>query len=289
MVLIVDSGSTKSDWVLLKEKEDRLLFKTMGFNPFFHNETIIANAVKQNSELFEFADRIEQVFYYGAGCSSEGRNAIVRRALKRVFSKAEVNVDHDLLACAYSTYAGVPAISCILGTGSNSCYYDGINLVEKVPALGYVLGDEGGGSYFGKKLLTAYLYGQLPVEVAKDLEETFEIDKDGIIENVYSLPHANVFLASFMRFIAKHKDVPFIDHMIVAGLKDFMNVHVCCYDDYEKIPVHFIGSIGYFFEDQLKRAAQDTGIELGTITRKPIDGLVNYHLEHLPLTFNTIG
>ena len=283
MVLIVDSGSTKSDWVLLRNSGERELFKTMGFNPYFHSETIIANAIKQNHELYEYSEGIDQVFYYGAGCSSPDLNSIVHRALKRVFPNADINVDHDLLACAYSTYTGEPAISCILGTGSNSCHFDGENLYEEVPALAYILGDEGSGSYFGKKLLAAYLYKHLPEHIAKDLEEEFQLTKDIIIENVYMMPHANVYLASFMRFIAKHKEDEYIDKMIVDGLEDFMRVHVCCYPDHKEVPVHFIGSIGYFFEDQLRKAADRVGIKIGVLTRKPIDGLVNYHLERVSL------
>lgn len=279
MVLIVDSGSTKSDWVVLKDRDNREIFKTMGFNPYFHSETIIANAIKQNSQLFQFSESITQVFYYGAGCSSEELNSIVHRAIKQTFPNAEVHVGHDLLACAYATYTGVPSISCILGTGSNSCHFDGEHLTEEVPALAYILGDEGSGSYFGKKLLAAYLYKKLPTVIAEDLKQTFELDKDIILKNVYMLPHANVYLASFMRFIAKHKEHPFIDSMIYEGLKDFIAIHVACYKDHKEVPVHFIGSIGYFFENQLRRAARDMEIELATVIRKPIDGLVDYHLD----------
>ncbi len=279
MVLIVDSGSTKSDWVLLKTHESRELFKTMGFNPFYHSETIIANAIKQNRDLFQYSTEVTQIFYYGAGCSSQDLISTVRRALKRVFPNADVHVDHDLVACAYATYTGEPAISCILGTGSNSCHYDGEKVWEAVPALAYILGDEGSGSYFGKKLLSAHLYNHLPAEISADLDEQFEISKYNVMENVYMMPHANVYLASFMRFIAKHKKHPFIDKMIYEGLLEFIRIHVCCYDDCKEVPVHFIGSIGFFFEDQLKRAADTAGITLGVISRKPIDGLVDYHLE----------
>lgn len=283
MVLIVDSGSTKSDWVLLRSPQERELFKTMGFNPYFHSETIIANAIKQNHELYGLSKDIEQVFYYGAGCSSEEMNATVRRALKTVFPKAQILVDHDLLACAYATYTGEPAISCILGTGSNSCHFDGTTLREAVPALAYILGDEGSGSYFGKKLLTAYLYGKLPDSIASALRER-EVTKDVIMENVYMQPNANVYLASFMRFIAEHKETEWVDNTVYEGLKHFIDEHVCCYDDCQEVPVHFIGSIGYFFEDQLRRAATERGIRLGTITRKPIDGLVDYHINNRDLT-----
>jgi len=286
MVLIVDSGSTKSDWVLLKGANDRELFKTMGFNPYFHNETIISNAIKQNEDLFRYTDQIEQVFYYGAGASNEDLKSIVRRALKKVFTKAEVMVDHDLVACAYATYTGVPAISCILGTGSNSCHFDGETVTEEVPALAYILGDEGSGSYFGKKLLSAFLYKHLPKAISDDLEKKFVLNKDVIMENVYMMPHANVYLASFMRFIAEHKEDPWVDETVYMGLNEFIRVHVCCFKDHQEVPVHFIGSVGYFFRDQLERAAKEYGITLGTVTRKPIDGLVDYHLERMSLKFS---
>lgn len=287
MVLIVDSGSTKSDWVLLKSAEERELYKTMGFNPYFHNETIIANAIKQNSDLHRYSEDIRQVFYYGAGASSDDLRATVERALKRVFPNAEVTVDHDLVACAYATYSGEPSICCILGTGSNSCFYDGVNVVEEVPALAYILGDEGSGSYFGKKLLSAFLYKSLPEEISKDLRDKFSLDKDVIMENVYMLPHANVYLASFMRFIASHKEHPWVDRIIYEGLRHFISIHVACFDDYREVPVNFIGSVGYFFKEQLERAARDEGIQIGVVTRKPIDGLVEFHLKHRELQIAT--
>lgn len=283
MVLIVDSGSTKSDWVLLKSAEERVLYKTMGFNPYFHGETIIANAIKQNEDLYRHADDIEQIFYYGAGASSDEMRALVKRALKRVFPKADIKVDHDLVACAYATYSGESCICCILGTGSNSCHFDGENVYEEVPALAYILGDEGSGSYFGKKLLSAYLYKTLPSDIASDLEERFSVTKDNIMENVYMMPNANVYLASFMRFIAEHKEHPWVDELIYEGLKHFISVHVACYSDYQDVPVHFIGSVGYFFKEQLERAAANMGVTLGIVTRKPIDGLVDYHLKHKTL------
>lgn len=286
MVLIVDSGSTKSDWVLLKGLKERELFKTMGFNPYFHNETIIANAIKQNEDLFKYASEVTQVFYYGAGASSDDLKAVVKRALKRVFTHADIVVDHDLLACAYATYTGVPAISCILGTGSNSCHFDGKTLTEEVPALAYILGDEGSGSYFGKKLLSAFLYKHLPDAISKDLVDKFELSKDVIMENVYMMPHANVYLASFMRFIAEHKQDPWIDQMVYQGLKEFIRIHVCCFKDHKEVPVHFIGSVGYFFRDQLEKAAKELEVTLGTVTRKPIDGLVQYHLNEMSLNLS---
>ena len=279
MVLIVDSGSTKSDWVLLDGEKVVNNFKTMGFNPFFHNETVIANAIRYNDGLKACSKDVRKIYYYGAGCSSEALNTIIKRALKSVFTKATAHVDHDLLAAAYATYNGQPSIACILGTGSNSCHFDGEKIYEEVPALAYVLGDEGSGSYYGKKLLSAFLYGQLPEHLHNDLVSKYNLDKDTIFENVYRKPHANVYLASFMKFLSDHRDDPYFKSIVVEGMKDFMSVHVCCYPDHKNLQVHFIGSIGFFFEDELKEAAKDLGINVGQIVRKPIDGLVNYHMK----------
>ena len=154
MKLVIESGSTKSDWVLIDNGKVSNKYKTMGYNPFFHNETIIYNSINQNRELELISKDVKEVFFYGAGCSSPELNKVVHKAFQKVFTKANVVIDHDLLACALATYEGEPSISCILGTGSNSCLFDGENLTEAVPALGYILGDEGSGSYYGKKLLS---------------------------------------------------------------------------------------------------------------------------------------
>jgi N-acetylglucosamine kinase-like BadF-type ATPase len=174
MILIADSGSTKSDWVLISGSEKKA-FNTIGLNPFFHNEESVYEAIKSNDDLFLIRDEINLIYFYGAGYSSDKLNAIIERGLKRVFKNAEIHVDHDLNACAYATYDGEPSISCILGTGSNSCYYDGKNVIEVVPALGYILGDEGSGTYFGKQLLSNYLYKRLPENIYKSFKE----EKDG--------------------------------------------------------------------------------------------------------------
>jgi N-acetylglucosamine kinase-like BadF-type ATPase len=280
MILIIESGSTKSDWVLVENGEIANSYKTMGFNPFFHNETIIFNSIRQNSDLRKIAKTVSQVFFYGAGCSSVELNSIVQKAFSRFFINATINVDHDLLACALATYQGEPSISCILGTGSNSCLFDGENLLEAVPALGYILGDEGSGSYYGKKLLADYLYNKLPIKIKTDFESTFKFEKSNIFDNVYMKPHANVFLASFMRFIAKYKEHDYVDSMLKNGMKHFLENHVCCFENHKELKVHFIGSMSYIFQEQLKFAANELNISLGSIIKNPIDSLVSYHISN---------
>ena len=281
MILIAESGSTKTDWVLIDENFDTSMFSTIGFNPFFHNEKIIAKHIHENVEFYNSCKNVDKVFFYGAGCSSVELNSIIENGLKGVFKSAAITVEHDLLACALSTYEGQPSISCILGTGSNSCYYDGENLLEEVPALGYVLGDEGSGSFFGKKLLTDYLYNKLPHQIKDDLECHFKISKAIIFENVYMKPNANVYLASFMRFITNHKEHDYVSNMVEDGMDQFIKTHVCCFKNYKEVKTHFIGSISAIYEQELRSAAKKNNVTIGNIVRKPVNGLVNYHMRKL--------
>lgn len=281
MVFIVESGSTKSDWVLLDNKNNQSFYSTMGFNPYFHSAEIIASELTKNQDLMSVAQDVSAIYFYGAGCSSDKLNSIVKEGISRVFINAEVHVDHDLVACAYATYQGRNCISCIIGTGSNSCYFDGKVVSEVVPALGYILGDEGSGSYFGKKLIAAYLYHNLPEHLTLDFEISYNLRKDQIIEKVYSEPNANVFIASFMPFISKHSDEPYFQHMIEEGFRHFMQVHVCCYDNYKEADLHFVGSLAGIFREALDRAAASLGLNITSVIRKPAEGLVNYHIKYI--------
>jgi len=283
MILIAESGSTKTDWVLVGQNNNLSYFKTMGFNPFFHASEFIAEEIKSNSDLNASSSKVSRVYFYGAGCSSENMSRIIQKGLKQVFNNADISVDHDLLACAYATYEGEPSISCILGTGSNSCYFDGENLIEEVPAIAYVLGDEGSGSYYGKKLLRDYLYNLLPVSIKEDLETQLGISKSIIFENVYMKPHANVYLASFMKFINTQYHTDYVVNMIEHGMEEFIKIHVCCYPNYKNVKTHFIGSISKIFERELRKAAELHDVKLGNIVRKPVDNLVHYHLRKLQL------
>jgi hypothetical protein len=278
MLLVADSGSTKCDWILVKPDGERIDTHTMGFNPFFHNEEIISSEILKNELLAKNADKIEYISFYGAGASSDSRNSIVERGLKMVFKNTKkIIVDHDLKAAAIATAQDSPGIACIIGTGSNSCYYDGSTVHEVVPALGYILGDEGSGAYFGKLLLSKYLYKKLPIELAKGLEEEYNISKEAIFEAVYNKPNPNVYLASFMKFALKHKDHPFFKEMIYKGLSAFINIHVWCYDNFREVPVHFVGSIAYYFHDVLEEVARNYRFTIGNIIRKPVSPLADYY------------
>jgi len=287
MIFIVESGSTKSDWVLLGPENSQNVFASPGFNPYFHSADWIEEELKKVDGIMSIADQVSEIYFYGAGCSSDKLNAVVQEGLNRIFKNAKVYVDHDLVACAYATYKGRESISCIVGTGSNSCYFDGKTVSEVVPALGYILGDEGSGSYFGKKLIAAYLYHHLPEHLTKDFFDTYGFTKDALVEKVYCEPNANVFIASFMPFISKHSVEPYFQHMIEEGFRHFMQVHVCCYPNYKSSDLWFVGSIAGIFREALDRAAVSLGIKVTGVCSKPVEGLVDYHLSYvLPLKNN---
>jgi len=281
-ILIADSGSTKCDWQLLDESGKEIAeFHTMGFNPYFHSADLVEKVLGANADVQEIAQEITHVFFYGAGSSSEDLCVIIRDGLQRVFASAEVVVDHDLTGAAYSTYDGRPGITCIIGTGSNSCHFDGERVHEEVPALAYILGDEASGSWHGKKLLTAKLYGRLPSEIEDDFDRIYGFSRSDIIDKVYREPNPNVFLASFMTFIGKHKEQPLFQDWVREGFESFVDIHVKCFRNWSSQPVHFIGSVAFHFQEELRAVCESEGVTVGTIIKKPIDGLASYHLKHV--------
>jgi glucosamine kinase len=280
MILIIDSGSTKSDWVLLNGSE-RAYFSTIGLNPYFHSSEVVLNTICAHENLFSIRNQVQKIFFYGAGCSSLALNDIIATGLQKVFTNANIVVDHDLKACAYATFQGSPAISCIIGTGSNSCYFDGKEIYEEVPALGYILGDEGSGTYFGKLLLSNFLYKRLPQNIHQAIEEQLELTKDIIVEHVYRKPDANVYLASFMKFIVQFSEEEYVKDMIYEGFKHFVKIHVTCYPKHKDVQVHFVGSIAHIFRSELEKACKYFGVELGQTIQKPIDGLIDYHIKYI--------
>ena len=282
MVLIAESGSTKCDCILL-DADGRELNRgtSMGFNPFFHGSELINRKLSEMPGISKWANQVGQIYFYGAGCSSPQRNAIVERGLAKVFPSATIHVGHDLEAAAYATYEGKPVISAILGTGSNSVYFDGKTIREEVPALGYLLGDEGSASYIGKGLITAYLYKRLPAELRIDFEETYKTNKEEIFDHVYNQPHANVYLASFSKFAGKHSAHPFIQALVLDGFRKFLDIHVGCYPEAAQVEVSFVGSVAHHFEGLLKQACKEQGFQFGKTVSRPLDELVAFHLNYL--------
>ncbi len=280
MILIADSGSTKCDWLLMDGETIVAECGSMGFNPYFHDESFIVTTLRGHEVLMKYSGQVTSLFFYGAGSSSPELKSIVSKALIRLFPLASIYVGHDLDGAALATYSGTPHIACILGTGSNSCYFDGESIHEEVPALAYILGDEGSGSYYGKRLLADFFYKRMPKHLAADFKDTYNLAMDDIVENVYNRPHANVYLASFMKFCSRHRNDPYILNMIRPGMRVFLETHVACYEGHKSLTVNFVGSVAYYFENVLREVAEEMGIHIGTIVKKPILGLRDFHLKY---------
>lgn len=281
MILIADSGSTKCDWTIIDAEGTTYgSFNTVGINPYFHDEKFVEDALLSVNGEAGLFDKIEYVFFYGAGASSFELCAKVERGLNRVFPNANVEVDHDLIGAAYATYDGRSGITCILGTGSNSCYFDGVRVREEVPSLAYILGDEASGSYFGKILLREYFYRKLPMEINEAFEKEFGLTYSDIVDKVYKQSGANVYLASFMKFVGKWSEHPHVINWVVKGLEEFIDIHVVCFPEHKNVPIHFVGSIGHYFRHCVEEAISNRGLHMGNVVRKPIEGLVNYHVTY---------
>ena len=276
MYIIVDSGSSKSDWVLI-DNEKITHYSTIGFNPNFHSSEFIIDEIAKLNELILVQDKIAKIFFYGAGCSNLNANLILEKALYKIFKNAIIKVDTDLKACVLATYNNEPTISCILGTGSNACFYDGENVIQQTPALGYILGDEGSGTYFGKKLIKNYLYHLLPQELEDEFNLEFDFNKDKIIDKIYKQANANVFLASFIPFILKNKNHEFIKQMLFEGFEKFIKIHIYSYPNYKNLEINFIGSLAYFFREELIETAKKFELNINQVIQKPIEGLIKYH------------
>lgn len=285
MILVVESGSTKADWMLIKGSH-RIPFTTKGFNPFFHSKEDILIELNEHLELDLIKNEVTQVHFYGAGCSSVKLNLIIENGLKAFFTNATVLVDHDLKACAVSLYERTPIIACILGTGSNSCYFDGKNITENSFALGYVLGDEGSGSYFGKIILSDYLYGRLPEKMMADMNR-IGLTKENIFESVYMKENANVYIASFMPILFKNKELPYSQQIIQKGFTEFIDKHVLCYPESKKSPISFVGSVAALLKDELEEVCNKKGVLFGKVIRKPLENLVTYHLNNASIETET--
>ncbi len=282
MILIADSGSTKTHWCLVdEEKIEREIFSD-GINPFYQNEIEIITLI--DSQLVPMLPErtIDQVFFYGAGCSFPEKKLLVSQALVRFFSNAIIEIQSDLLAASRSLFQHQNGIACILGTGSNSCCYNGKEIIQNVSPLGFILGDEGSGAVLGKLLIADCLKNQLPEWIAEKLLDEYELTPAIILENVYKKPFPNRFLAKFTPFILEHIEEPSIFNMVYDSFDAFLVRNVLQYP-LEDNQVGFVGSIAHYFRETLEIAASERGIVISEIIKNPINGLVNYHIT--PSTF----
>ncbi|MBK6932826.1 MAG: hypothetical protein IPH12_18950 [Saprospirales bacterium] len=278
MVIIADCGSTKCDWLLVHGGRDQQLENTVGFSPFFHTSAEIETIVRTQLVAKLDPESVTQVWFYGTGIHDGHRATIVTTALQAIFPKAKIEAEHDLLASARATCKHSAGIACILGTGSNSCYYDGKNILDNVTSLGWLLGDEGSGTHLGKALLRAWFYRELPADIQAAFHAAHPEGPDAIKDKIYE-KGANAYLASFTRFLGEHMAHPFIQQLVANSLGEFLDRHVCKYNGYQQVPIHFVGSIAYHFRDILAACMNERKLRLGLIMRKPIYALAEYHLQ----------
>ena len=278
MILVADSGSTKADWIAGANGAVQATFHTKGFNPFFHNREFIIRELQSAAGFSEIRSQVKEVYFFGAGCSSVERNEIIAAALREFFIEANVIVEHDMLGTALAVCDGKPGVACILGTGSNICYFNGTSISETRHGLGYIIGDEGSGSYYGKKILAWYLYRILPADLHESFQSRYNLDKESIIKSVYKDPDPNVFLASFASFLSDHMHHSFIQQLVTKGTTEFFDTNVLSYQESSSVPVHFVGSIAWFFRDVISIVAAEKNITVGKIIQKPVTGLAAYFL-----------
>ncbi len=282
MIAIVDGGSTKCDWVLL-DNDGNFSFKTetIGFNPNIIESEQIKAELETKQELFNIKNQLNHVFFYGSGCGVPENCFKIEKVFLSIFPNAKVVVKEDMTAAAYAAYNGKPAIVCILGTGSNSCYFDGENVKLELPSLGFLIGDEGSGCAFGKLLVKNYFMKKLPTDLHKEFEETYNLNIEDLIKNMYHNPRANAYLAGFSKFIVERKKHPYLQHMIFEELKNYLDYQVLPYEESKTCEINFIGSIAYYYEEILRAAAAELHLHIGTIVQKPIESLVEYHRKYI--------
>lgn len=282
MLLIVDSGSTKTDWCFVDSASIYKIVKTDGINPVVQTEEIILNILqKQLLPQINLTNlditHINSIAFYGAGCIS-AKKLLLASILNDFFNckNGDIDVESDLLGAARALCGNNAGIACILGTGSNSCIYDGTNIIQNTPALGYILGDEGSGAVLGKLFINAVLKGLLPNEICHSFFKDSKLDKESIISKVYKVPMANKFLASLSKYIVKNIKHKEVENLVVQNFSDFIEKNIMAYDSKYKT-INCIGSIGFYYQKQLQMAAERHGYKTGLIIKSPLEALIKYH------------
>ncbi|MCL1937544.1 MAG: ATPase [Candidatus Azobacteroides sp.] len=279
MILLADSGSTKTRWSLIERETAVQTCMTKGINPFFQSKGDIVSLLEKEFTLSK--NSVSIIYFYGSGCTP-GKSPLVSEALDDYFRPEKIEVNSDLLAAARSLCQKEEGIACILGTGSNSCYYDGEKIVQQIPSLGYILGDEGSGAVLGKKLLGDILKKQLSPVIVEDFHTAYPfLSTAEIIERVYRQSFPNRFLAQFAPFLLDHISKPEIKQLVEDSFTEFIRRNILLYDS-SMLPVHFTGSIAYHFRQNLESVCSLFHLPLGKITKDPLPGLIQYHLKYDP-------
>ena len=291
MRIIIDAGSTKMEWILLDGEEVKTRFTTDGFNPNYAERQCLENIIHFVETRFiaspdcetPFSRRdksasLQAIHYYGTGCGSVQNCQIIKEIFQHHFPKAEIHVTHDLMAACHAVLGHEKGIACILGTGSNSCLYNGMDIMGKAVSLGYLVGDEGSGMHIGRELVRSYFYGFMPEDVRRQFEVEYHLELKDFIRHLYHEDQPSKYLASFAKFAGEHQNVSFIHDLVKGCFNAFVEAFVLRYAECKTMKVSFVGSIAYHFQDILKESLEDYGLMMGMVIKTPADGLIRYFM-----------
>ncbi|WP_278035842.1 N-acetylglucosamine kinase [Flavobacterium nitratireducens] len=280
MKLIVDSGSTKADWIAIDD-HGKILFttQTLGLNPEILEGDQIIERLDDRFDIQQNKKLATHLYFYGAGCGTDRMKIALKEVFQNYFINAQIVVEEDTYAAVYATTPkDEKAIVCILGTGSNCSYFDGTVLHQKVQSLGYIVMDDSSGNVYGKELIRKYYFNKMPKELAVEFEKEYNVDPDFIKNKLYKEENPNAYLATFAKFLIQHKDTEFCQKIIRKGMKSFIKNYVMQFDNCKEVPVHFVGSIAFYLKEELECAFDKYDLQLGNVLRRPIDGLISYHI-----------
>ena len=283
MILVVDSGSTKTDWIAL-DKNGKEIFstKTLGLNPQMLSNEILNERIKNNFDIYKNRKSVEKLFFYGAGCGVESTQERILKVFNSIFINSEFDIKEDTYAAVYSAVdIGTPSIVNIIGTGSNCSYYDGEKVIQKVQSLGYVLMDYASGNYYGKYLIRAYYFNKMPEDLRKEFGENYDLSPNSIKNKLYREENPNTYLAGFANFLIENKSNEYFKEIIFKGLERFIDYQILQYDDFSKVDIHYVGSIAYYLRDEITRIGKKYNLKTGKFIQRPIIGLVDYHKRNI--------
>lgn len=279
MILVVDSGSYKSDWILESPDSSPIWEKTKGMNPFFTREKEIIKIIQGLDKIIKYAREIREIYFFGSGCTNPDRREMVSNALSQIFPNAFISVETDLIGSAYATCGNTPGYTAVLGTGSNMTFFDGEQVLPTKQGLGFILGDQGSGVWFGKKLITSFLYGTMPEELSAAFGSSYQVSKELVMKHVYHKGSPNAYLASFAPFMQMHQQHPYIQGLLHQGFEEFIKSHLLLYPDYQQHVCHFVGGIAFHFQHELAIVCRQYAVNIGKIIQQPIEELYNFVIE----------
>jgi len=275
MLLIADGGSTKCDWILCESKEkEPVRIRTKGLNPSILKKEALQQIISESETLLSFSKKISSIYFFGAGCNTPNSIQLIEDVLNSFFKNASITVKEDTMAAIWAT-TNKPAVLCILGTGSNCCYYDGEKIQSKIPSMGYLLMDEASGNYYGKELLKSYYYNQMPKELKVAFESDYELNINDVINNLYQSEAPNKYLAEFAVFLFKHKEHDLMDKIIREGIAKFIDNQLLQFSkELKTVPLYFVGSIAFYAQDYIIAALKEKGINVSGFVKRPIENVI---------------